>query len=81
MGHSPAGQAATYSYACFESNPCCYTLTESWVLFDTWGPIHPAELAHGGGVLSRTAYEARFGHDVPPLPALAFTSKGGHRAE
>lgn len=63
-------------YGAFESNPCRFTETEAWVLYDdVWRKMNSAEILHGAGVMSKEAYEADFGH-VPPLPKAAFHSGG-----
>jgi hypothetical protein len=47
--------------------PVRYGQTEAWLFFeDKWQPIHPAEVAHDGRVLTEAKFRAMF----PQLPSL-----------
>lgn len=61
-------------YGSFESYPARFTDTEAWVFINgEWKSFHPAEMAHGAGVMTEAAYIDLFGQ-VPALPKTAFQS-------
>jgi hypothetical protein len=62
----------------FESYPTFFSLHEAHVLIDgTWLSFHPAEIHVGAALLSKAAFDRRFGRDLPELPAEAFQNQGG----
>lgn len=62
------------NYGALDGFPIRYTKTEAWILVNgVWKWLHPGEL-EDMGVLSKEAFEARFGQDLVKLPNKAFQS-------